>query len=210
VRAGEARLSIQHLQFGRRQSVRRLVRGRIAGARPSGAARLTLFPIAVLLLLPALTALAQDVTESALKAAYVYNFATFTRWPDDAAPGAGPFVMCVLGDTAVGDALERTVKGRQHAGRALAVSRVTAAGPLRGCHILYLADVPAAQAAQIVKDIRDAPVLTISDMEGFGDLGGIAQFFFERGSLQFNVRVEPAKRARLEISSRLLILSKRP
>ena len=47
-------------------------------------------------------------------------------------------------------------------------------------------------------------------MEGFAELGGIVQLFYARGSLLFNVRVEPAKRARLELSSRLIILSKRP
>ena len=57
-------------------------------------------------------AVAQDVTEPALKAAFIYNFAKFTEWPGDSA-GREPFVICVLGDAAVGDALERAVKGRR-------------------------------------------------------------------------------------------------
>ena len=51
---------------------------------------------------------AQDVTEPALKAAFIYNFAKFTEWP--AAPAQEPFVLCVLGDAAVGDALVQAVK----------------------------------------------------------------------------------------------------
>lgn len=50
-------------------------------------------------------------------------------------------------------------------------------------------------------------VLTISDLDGFTELGGIAQFFFQQGMLRFNVRAESAKRAGLQISSRLLVLS---
>ena len=71
--------------------------------------------LAVMLLMP-LAAVAQDVTAPALKAAFIYNFAKFTEWPV-ALPASEPFVICVLGDAAVGDALERVVKGREFAGR---------------------------------------------------------------------------------------------
>jgi hypothetical protein len=206
-------LSIKQLQLGREKTFsphgcRRNSDSR--RARIVSSAYLTRAAVAVLLLLRALASPAQDVTEPALKAAFIYNFGTFTDWPDDTSPDSGPSVFCVLGDAGVADALERTVKGRQRAGRSITVSRVTLDGPIPACHILYLSHVPAAQVAQIVIGLRDTPVLTISDMDGFGELGGIAQFFFQDGNLRFNVRVEPAKHARLQISSRLLALSKRP
>jgi len=161
----------------------------------------------VVLLLMRVVACAQDVTEPALKAAFIYNFAKFTEWPADVAPAAGPFVMCVLGDAAVGDALERAVKGRVVAGRSMAVSRVAPAGPPRVCRVLYASGVTAGEAAQLVAGLRDVPVLTISDVEGFTALGGIAQLFFEHGLLRFSVHVGSAKRARLQISSKLLALA---
>jgi hypothetical protein len=66
--------------------------------------------VAVILLMPSVAS-SQDVTEPALKAAYIYNFMKFTEWPEPL-PAADPFVICVLNDSAVGAALERTVKGR--------------------------------------------------------------------------------------------------
>jgi hypothetical protein len=72
--------------------------------------------------------------------------------------------------------------------------------------VLYVSHVTAAQAARAVAAVRDLPVLTISDAEGFSEVGGIAQFFFEHGQLRFSVELTCAKRARLRISSRLLIL----
>ena len=83
------------------------------------------------------------------------------------------------------------------------------AGPQRVCHVLYVSGVTAGQAAQLVAGLRDVPVLTISDIEGFTELGGIAQFFFEHGQLRFSIHVVSAKRARLQISSKLLALAKR-
>lgn len=159
-------------------------------------------------LLPQLPAFAQDVTEPALKAAFIYNFAKFTEWPANAVPPAGPFMICVVGDAAVGDALERVVTAHLLAGRAMAVSNVAPAGPWGVCQILYVSGVPAAQVARLVAGLRDLPVLTISDIEGFAQLGGIAQLFFEHGLLRFSIRDEFAKRARLQISSRVLALAK--
>jgi hypothetical protein len=150
--------------------------------------------------------LAQNVTEPALKAAFVYNFARFTSWPDGW-PAAEPFVICVLGD-AVADALERVVKGRQLAAHPIAVSRITPTGAGRACHLLYITGVPSSQAGQLVGGLRDAAVLTISDIEGFNDVGGMAQLFFEHGQLRFSIRLDPVKRSRLQVSSKLLILSK--
>ena len=169
---------------------------------------LTARAIAILLLTP-VTAVAQDVTEPALKAAFIYNFAKFTVWPADVMATGAPLVLCVLGDAAIGEALERTVQGHTLAGRSIGVSQ---AAPhkrsLEGCHIAYVSGVTVSQAAEVVAGLRDAPVLTISDVKGFTQLGGIAQFFFEHGQLRFNVQHESAKRARLQISSRLLELAR--
>src|SRR5687767_11869073 len=86
------------------------------------------------MLLMRVLASAQDVTEPALKAAFIYSFAKFTEWPADVVPAAGPFVMCVVSDAAVSDALERAVKTRLLAGRRMDVSRKVPAAPKQGCH----------------------------------------------------------------------------
>jgi hypothetical protein len=150
---------------------------------------------------------AQDVTEPSLKAAFIYNLARYTEWPG-ASPASGPFVICVLGDPAVGDALGRAVKGREVGGRSITVSLVTA-GSMRRCHMLYLSGVSASQAALVLADLQDAPVLTISDIGGFTEAGGIVNFFFEGGQLRFRIKLQTLKRTHLQISSRVLGLAKR-
>jgi hypothetical protein len=162
--------------------------------------------IAILLLLPAV-ATGQDVTEPALKAAYIYNFAKFTEWSAEI-PASDPLVMCVLGDTAVGEALERAVVGRVIVGHRIVTLPVVAAAPKRACHVLYVAGVTVAQAGEMVADLQDLPVLTISDIEGFTRVGGIAQLFFEHGQLRFRINLASTKRARIQISSRLLIMAR--
>jgi hypothetical protein len=149
----------------------------------------------------------QDVTEPALKAAFILNFAKFTQWPADAGSATSPLALCVLGDDAVGAELERSVKGRVIDGRSLTVFFASTLAP-RACHLLYLSGMPASQASQVIATLRDMPVLTVSDLDGFTDVGGIAQFYFEQGRLRFTIHVPSAKRVRLELSSRLLALAK--
>jgi hypothetical protein len=152
-------------------------------------------------------ALTQDVTEPALKAAFIYNFAKFTDWPADAVPATKPLLLCVLGDDAVGQALEQAVKSRMIGGHSLSVSYVASVAE-RECHVLYMSGAKASQAGPQVASMRDVPVLTISDGAGFIELGGIVQFYFENGRLRFTIRVQSAKRARLQVSSQLLALAR--
>jgi hypothetical protein len=154
---------------------------------------------------------AQDVTEPSLKAAFIYNFAKFTEWPQGTLPAAAPFTACVLGANASASpiqmALERTVKGRQFAGRQISVVQMRIDGQLRSCHLLYLSGVTLAQVAAILEAVRGAPVLTVSDVDDFARRGGIAQMFVEDGKMRFELNLEAAKRSGLELSSKLLVLA---
>ena len=149
---------------------------------------------------------AQSAPEATLKAAFLYNFAKFAEWPADAA-AVDPLVICVLGDPAIANALDETVKGRTIDGRKVGVSRVKPDG-LRACHVLYIAGLDARAANQIVDDLNNAPVLTVADREQFAQNGGIAGLFVEEGRMRFAINVEAAQRCRLRISSRLLSLAK--
>jgi hypothetical protein len=178
--------------------------GRNGGGRRRWRSRLVAIAAASLLYAPA--ARAQDVTEPALKAAYIYNFAKFTDWPADALPAAAPFNACVLGDDSLGDALERTVSGRHLSGRVIHVVRVRLDSAMRSCHLLYVSGVTGAQIETIAALVRDAPVLTISDADDFARVG-IAQLFLESGKMAFKFNLEVARRSRLQLSSRLLVLA---
>ena len=139
-----------------------------------------------------------------MKAAYIYNFMKFTVWPEPL-PAADPFVICVLNDSAVGDALERAVRGREFAGRRMIVS----IGTKERCRVLYVAGVTPSQGALLLSGLRDAPVLTVSALGWFTDAGGMAQFFYENGRLRFDIGLDAVKRARLQMSSKVLVLAKR-
>ena len=152
--------------------------------------------------------LAQDVPESTLKAAYLYNFVKFAEWPAD--PGASdlPLTLCVLGDEAVQTELEQAVKGHKVAEHALNVLGVNISGALRSCHILYVTGLDHRRVVQLLTLVKDAPVFTVSDFDTFAALGGVSQLFVENGKLRFAINPASALRARLHLSSKLLTLAK--
>jgi hypothetical protein len=165
---------------------------------------------ALLIAAAAPVARAQDVTESALKAAFVYNFAKFTEWPDDVLPAAGAFTACVLDDGPVGSALERAVKGRLIGGRPVTVQHVhPGSNTLRTCHLLFVSGLNAAQLGSVIASVRGAAVLTISDIDDFARIGGIAHVFVEDGKMRFDLNLDLARRSRLQLSSKLLALAAR-
>jgi hypothetical protein len=160
------------------------------------------------LVLCARDAPAQDVTEGALKGAFLYNFAAFTEWPAEVLPPGSPIQACIVGDRAVAAALERTAKGRRLAGHPLLV-KTASETTLQGCHLVYVAATSARSASGAMVSVAGSPVLTISDVDEFARTrsGGIAQFFVDRGKMRFRVNLESAKRAQLQLSSSLLSLA---
>jgi hypothetical protein len=154
-------------------------------------------------------AVAQDVTEPSLKAAFIYNFAKFTTWPADVLSSTESVLACVIGDEQISNALARAVKGRLLLGRPLTVSHLTPADPLGSCRLLYVTNVTTPQATQIMTAIRSLPVLTISDTAEFIALGAIARIFVEDGKMRFDLDYGIAKRSRLQLSSKLLSLANR-
>jgi hypothetical protein len=147
------------------------------------------------------------VTEVTLKSAFLFNFARFTEWPAETLPAEATVSACVLGDQAVGDALARAVKGKQIAGRPVAVTNIAAGASLPPCHVLYLSGADHAAIGSVMAALRNRPVLTVSDAEAFTKRGGIIQFFVEGGKMRFRINTRSARRARLLLSSRLLALA---
>jgi hypothetical protein len=151
---------------------------------------------------------AQSASAVTLKAAFLYNFAKFTEWPETALPAGQRLSLCVVGDAAVADALEHTIKGRAHDGHELTVQVMKTDGPLRSCHLLYVDGRDAAKFSEVLDVVKTAPVFTVADHGDFTGKGGIAQLILESDRMRFAINVSAAERARLHLSSKLLSLAK--
>jgi YfiR/HmsC-like len=154
------------------------------------------------------SARAQTVTTAvALKAAFLFNFAKFAEWPPDTLARGQRLALCVVGDSGVADALERTIQGRTVESHELAVQVIKPEGPIRTCHLLYASGLDSRQITQLLDALKDTAVFTVSDANAFAAMGGVAQLILEKDTMRFAINVAAAKRARLNLSSKLLGLA---
>ena len=147
--------------------------------------------------------------EYRVKAAFLLNFAKFVEWPPEAfaAPDA-PTVICVIGQDPFGVLLDRTVEGERVDSREVTVRRHSARDGLAGCHILFISLSEREQLSLIFSRLRGSNILTVSEMAGFADAGGMIEFVVEDGKARFYINAATTEAAGLKLSSRLLRVAK--
>jgi len=149
------------------------------------------------------------VSEYEVKAAYVYNFAKFVDWPENAFLLINsPITIGIIGDVEFGNLLEKTVKDRMIQERSIRIQAMKWPADLRGCHIVYVGASEQRRFQQIAESVRNSPVLTITEAEDTSQDKGILNLFIEGGKVQFEVNSARAEQARLKISSKLLRLAR--
>lgn len=153
---------------------------------------------------------AEAVREHDVKAAFLYNFASFIDWPATAfATPASPLVIGIVGEDPFGPMLDELVAGERVHGRTFEVRRF-AGGDREGyeaCHILFVSSSEARLWRSIAQRLRGRPVLTVADLPGFTEDGG-AIGFTTVGRVRFTINTSALEAARLTASSKLLRLAR--
>ncbi len=150
----------------------------------------------------------RSVPENELKAAILYNFAKYVEWPAGAlGDPPDPLVLCIVGDHPFGDALAQ-VEGRLVQGRPLAIHLASEVDALGLCHMVFLGASEIRRVDTVLDRYRNKSVLTVADIEGFAERGGIIDMFKAKDSVGFTVNLDAARNANLVVSSRLLALAR--
>lgn len=145
--------------------------------------------------------------EYTVKAAFVYNFARFTEWPDAAfQDAASPLRLCVLGQDPFDGALD-SIAGKTIGSRELLVKYPIWATEVRDCHILFISEAAGTRLTEIVTYLDGSPVLTIGDTPDIARSGGIIGLENVENRIRFQVNLDAAQRSGLRLSSRILDLA---
>jgi hypothetical protein len=145
--------------------------------------------------------------EMRIKAAIIYKLAKFVDWPETSFEHAhSPLRLCLLGNTPLADALQ-AIAGRAVHDHPLAVSRIGDLAAGERCHLVYVSGDQQPRLLAIFARLGDKPVLSISEIEGFAQHGGIIGLIRRGTRLSFQVNIGSAQRAGLAISTPLLELA---
>jgi YfiR/HmsC-like len=153
-----------------------------------------------------------ESSEYLIKAGFIYNFAKFVEWPSTAfAEADSPIVIGVLGTDPFGPMIDRIVEDKKIGSRGFVVKRFKWGKDLkdlRDCKILFVSGSEKAHIDEVVQMVKGLPILTVGETPGFAERGGMIRFVLEDNRVRFEVNVEAAHQAELNISSRLLTLAR--
>jgi hypothetical protein len=142
-------------------------------------------------------------TEFQVKAAYLYNFGKFVRWPESVA-AAPEFTICVLGVDPFDGALDQITDGQKIGGVPVIVKRIASAPAINGCRVLFINGADAGSMKIAVATAQKLSVLTVSDSPEFLQRGGMIQFVFAGDKVRFQVNLDTARASGLQLSAELL------
>jgi hypothetical protein len=189
-----------------------------------------IFGVVVLALFMGPKAQADPATslEYQVKAAFLYNFLQFVDWPEEeSADSNEPITIGIIGKDPFGDAFESIKDKKVKGGRGVIIKRFKSFEDLKKstekdkpesdqetetltkCHLLFICSSEQKNLKEIIDLLKDHSVLTVADMQGFLESGGIVNFVIEENKVGFEINIAAAEHAKLKIRSQLLRLAKR-
>lgn len=141
--------------------------------------------------------------EYKVKAAFLYNFVKFVRWPDASFGTEQAVNICILGQDPFGDSIA-FIEDKHVGGRALRIIRDLTPTDTHFCHLLFISHSEQPQAEALIARLQERPVLSVGDMPGFARQGGIINFTMIQGRVKLEINAAAARKAGLNIDPALL------
>lgn len=147
---------------------------------------------------------ADNLAEYRLKAAFLYNFISFTEWP----VGLGNILnLCVYGPDPFGEDLDK-LQGRSVTGRSLVVLRTNSLDVLSNCQVVFITHPVIANLPRVLDNLSGKPVLIVADTLGAARQGVALNMATEQNKILFEANLGAAHNNGLVLSSKLLRLAK--
>lgn len=147
--------------------------------------------------------------EYKLEAAFALSLSKFVEWPhSEEGTGHHTFRLGILGVDPFGEAIDEVVGGKSVRGAPVEIVRGRRLSDVGGCDVLFIAVSEEPRLAQHLAGLSGMPVLTVSDLPGFVEIGGMIGLCTEDNRICFEVNRQALEQAGLEASSRLLTLAR--
>jgi len=152
---------------------------------------------------------AQAAGQGQFEAAYLLNFARYTKWPKEAfSSDVSPIRICLLGAEPFFEIVRKTVGDRTAGNRKVEVEARTSPSGAGECHIFYVGPSYEGVASEVIAEANGSNVLTVAGWAGFAEQGGTAHFYMDDRKVRFAINLGTAQKESLQISSQLLRIAK--
>ena len=145
-----------------------------------------------------------QVSEEAVKAAFLYRFASFVEWPAEMRGNDG-VVIGVLNSEEVESELRGYIKRKR---ASIGVKRVDDLDDIAGVHILFIGARENGRLSNLTSSLRKLPILIVTEAPDGLSRGGMINFV-TTDRVQFEVAVDTALQAGIRLNARLLSVAMR-
>lgn len=141
--------------------------------------------------------------EYRVKAGFLFNFAKFVRWPEEVlAPGA-PLRIGLLAPPDVCGTIERALADKSVAGHPLIVERLTEMATKAPPHMVFMHRSITPVERRLGTLANGHAILVVGETPDFAAEGGLIGFTNRGDTLRFQVNLEAAEHAHLQLSGQL-------
>lgn len=142
--------------------------------------------------------------EANLKAAFIYNFTEYIDW--QTSNNSGDFVIGVIGNSPLSASLKEIAARNRVKNKRIIVKTFDQPSEIEFCNILFIPKNSNFSLKEILKNTSPG-MLTISEEEGYGEMGTGFNFLIRNNKLKFEANLKALARSDLKVSSQLLKLA---
>jgi hypothetical protein len=135
------------------------------------------------------------------QAMFIYNFSRLIEWP--ANYKNGPFVIGVLGNSALQEQLQVYTSGKRVGSQPITVKTFNTPGDISTCHILFVPFNNTKLMPNILTSVQGKSTLMITEKNGAIEEGAAINFVVIGDKLKFELSSENAVKYQIKISSKL-------
>jgi TonB family protein len=150
--------------------------------------------VTALILAP--TSSAETASEYQIKAAYLYNFAKATQWPEEAIPGPDSALVIAVfgGDENFVKVLHNTLAGRTVTGHPIEIRHSRSLTELKSCQVVFFR-ASEKDSPPMIAALNSSGVLLVGEDPNFLAQGGMINLALKDGRVTFEVNPESIERA---------------
>ncbi len=149
---------------------------------------------------------AQIAEEYMLKASWLERISRFIEWPEEAfnSDTSSPFVISVIGNNPFGDILDKTFEDMKIKDRSVQIRIISDISEIPGSHILFVSSSKRSSISDILQYTKNRSIVTVSDTEGFGELGVLINLFIVEKKLKFEINLPAIRESKLSFDPNFL------
>ena len=154
---------------------------------------------------------AKQIEEYHVKAVFLFNLVHFVTWPaEPSAADLSPFSIGIYGEDPFGQVLDNVIRGEKKFNTPIVVKRYANLEELRTdpCDILFVSATAMGQWAQIRALIAASAILSVSDVAGFPEKGGMINLLKSDQRVQVEINRTAVNEAGLAVSAKLLTVAR--